>query len=89
MTSDGLATVAEFATGIGPAKRLLLDAPGVIDLAHELDLVVVPWTFRARSPGGFETVEQEMAHYLYELGVDGIITNNPDLFPRTPLRGGR
>ncbi len=89
MTPDGLASVAEFATGIAPAKRLLLDASDVIDLAHELDLVVVPWTFRAGSPGGFDSVENEMAHYLYELGVDGIITNNPDLFPRTPPPGGK
>ena len=88
LTPEGLAEVAGFATGIGPAKSLLLDAPGVVDLAHRHDLSVVPWTFRAGDPGDFETVEDEMAHYLYELGVDGIITNNPDLYPRMPPQGG-
>ncbi len=83
LTPEGLAAVAEFATGIGPAKSLLLYAPGIVDLAQEHDLTVVPWTFRAGDPGDFASVEDEMAHYLHELGVDGIITNNPDLFPRT------
>ena len=88
LTPEGLAEVAEFATGVGPAKSLLLDGPGVIELAHQHDLSVVPWTFRAGDPGDFETVGDEMAHYLYELGVDGIITNNPDLYPRMPPEGG-
>ena len=80
--------MAQFATGIGPTKSLLLDSPQVVELAHALDLAVVPWTFRAGDPGEFETVKDEMAHYLYELHVDGIITNNPDFFPRTPPRDG-
>lgn len=88
LSAEGLASVAEFATGIGPAKNLILDAPDVVDMAHAHDLQVVPWTFRADRPGGFETVELEMAHYLDELSVDGIITNNPDLFPRTVPDGG-
>ena len=88
LTPEGLADVAGFATGIGPTKSLLLEVPGIVDLAHEYGLTVVPWTFRAGSSGDFETVEDEMAHYLNELGVDGIITNNPDLFPRTPQQQG-
>ncbi len=44
---------------------------------------MVPYTFRARSPGdGFATVEAEMTHFLEDLGVDGLFTDNPDLFPR-------
>ena len=89
LTPEGLTAVAEFATGIGPAKRLLLDHPDVIDLAHQRGLTVVPWTFRASDPGGFATVTDEMAHFLFELRVDGIITDNPDLFPRTPPASGR
>ena len=88
LTAEGLGQVAEFAAGIGPTKSLLLDDPDVVDRAHQHGLTVVPWTFRAGSPGSFETVEDEMAHYLQELGVDGIITNNPDLFPRTQPQGG-
>lgn len=88
LTPEGLAEVAAFATGIGPTKSLLLEIPGAIDLAHERGLTVVPWTFRGDDPGDWDTVEDEMAHYLFELGVDGIITNNPDLFPTAPPSGG-
>lgn len=89
LSPDGLARAAEFVTGIGPAKNLIVADPTVVERAHALDLTVVPWTFRARNPGdGFATVEAEMAHFLDDIGVDGIITDNPDLFPRTPVGGG-
>lgn len=90
LSDEGLAAAADFATGIGPTKRLLVDDPTIVGRAHALDLHVVPWTFRARDPGdGFERVEDEMAYFLGELGVDGIITDNPDLFPRAAPGGGR
>lgn len=90
LSSEGLNRVAAFATGIGPAKDLLREDQTVVGRAHELGLTVVPWTFRARDPGdGFATVEDEMAYFLDELGVDGIITDNPDLFPREAGGGGR
>jgi glycerophosphoryl diester phosphodiesterase len=89
LSPDGLARAAEFATGIGPAKNLLMADPAVVDRAHEVGLTVVPWTFRARNPGDdFTTVEVEMAHFLEKIGVDGLFTDNPDLFPRAPAGGG-
>ncbi len=89
LSSEGLNRIATFATGIGPSKNLLRDDETVVERAHALGLTVVPWTFRARNPGnGFDTVEDEMAYFLDELGVDGIITDNPDLFPRTTVGGG-
>jgi glycerophosphoryl diester phosphodiesterase len=89
VTDEGLARAAKFATGIGPTKSLLANDSSIVARAHALGLTVVPWTFRARNPGdGFETVEEEMAHYLDDLGVDGIITDNPDLFPRSAAVGG-
>jgi len=36
----------------------------------------------ARSPGSFENVQAEMRYFLYDLGVDALFTDNPDLFPR-------
>jgi glycerophosphoryl diester phosphodiesterase len=84
LTPAGLAEAAEFVDGIGPDQSLLLDDQGIIDNAHELGLTVVPWTFSDDDPGEFETVGREMAYYLYEMGVDGVITNNPDLYPRRP-----
>ncbi|NNF14038.1 MAG: hypothetical protein HKN72_12480 [Gemmatimonadetes bacterium] len=89
LSPEGLTRAAAFATGIGPAKDLLVADATVVDRAHDLGLTVVPWTFRARSPGdGFATVEDEMTYFISELGVDGIITDNPDLFPRGLARGG-
>ena len=84
LTAEGLAEIREFATGIGPTRSLLLEHPGAVDLAHQAGLTVIPWTFAARGPDGSTTVVEEMAHFLFELGVDGLFTNNPDLFPRTP-----
>jgi glycerophosphoryl diester phosphodiesterase len=44
---------------------------------------VIPWTFRDRDTGAFPDVEREMAHFVCELGVDGVFTDNPDRFPGT------
>lgn len=82
LSPDELKRIAGFATGIGPAKRLLIDEPRIVGWAHDAGLTVVPWTFRADNPGGFADVREEMAHFLYDLGVDALFTNNPDLFPR-------
>lgn len=82
LTPEGLRTVATFATGIGPAKAALLEDPCRVALAHAAGLTVHPYTFRSRSPGRFASVREEMAHYLFSLGVDGLFTDNPDEFPR-------
>lgn len=81
-TEEGLTTVATFATGIGPSKRILDADPGVVVRAHTAGLTVIPYTFRASSPGRFASVRDEMAHFLTVIGVDGLFTDNPDQFPR-------
>jgi glycerophosphoryl diester phosphodiesterase len=44
---------------------------------------VTPYTFTTREPATrFSDVAGEMRHYLYELGVDALFTDNPDRFPR-------
>ncbi len=78
--------VSAFATGIGPAKGLLDTRPDVVRWAHAERLTVIPYTFRSRSTGRFPTVKEEMAHFLFSLEVDGLFTDNPDQFPRQPLR---
>jgi glycerophosphoryl diester phosphodiesterase len=88
LTVDGLERVKSFATGIGPAKDLLLEHPSAVELAHRAGLTVIPWTFRSDEPGAFASVGAEMSHFLFDLGVDGLFTNNPDLFPRTPVVAG-
>jgi glycerophosphoryl diester phosphodiesterase len=70
------------ASGLGPPKELLLKYPQVVGWAHELGLTVTPYTFRSRNPGRFGSVKEEMAHFLYDLDVDAVFTDNPDQFPR-------
>lgn len=84
----GMAEIAGFADGIGPSKSILLRDPHVVARAHGQGLSVVPWTFRATSPAPFDTVEEEMHHFLCEIGVDGVFTDNPDLFPGVTGSGG-
>jgi glycerophosphoryl diester phosphodiesterase len=88
LTTDGLARVRDFADGIGPSKSILLEHPDLVARAHAAGLTVIPYTFRADDPGRFPTSAAEMAYFLFDLGVDGLFTNEPDLFPRTPPGAG-
>ena len=81
-TASGLGRVAEFASGIGPAKRILDEDPALVQRAHAVGLTVTPWTFAAGDSTGHASLRQEMIHFICVLGVDGLFTNNPDLFPR-------
>ena len=75
--------VAAWATGIGPNKTSLQKAPAIVEWAHAAKLTVTPWTFRASRPGEYPTVRDEMAYFLFTLGVDELFTDNHDMFPRT------
>ena len=69
-------------TGFGPTKEIVQAHPEFVTLAHAAGMTVTPYTFRSAATPGFETVDAEMAHYLYTLGVDALFTDNPDKFPR-------
>ncbi|WP_296698900.1 glycerophosphodiester phosphodiesterase [Thiocapsa sp. UBA6158] len=88
-TPEGLATVAEYARGIGPwigqihrgtdeththrATRLVADA-------HAAGLLVHPYTFRSDAlPEGFGDFEALLHFFLVDQGVDGIFTDHPDV----------
>jgi glycerophosphoryl diester phosphodiesterase len=43
---------------------------------------VTVWTFRADEKTSYPSVRDEMAHFLYTIGIDALFTNNPDQFPR-------
>jgi glycerophosphoryl diester phosphodiesterase len=79
---EKLAAVAAWATGIGPNKAILEKTPDVVGWAHAAKLTVTPWTFRASQPGKYASVRDEMAYFLFTLGVDEVFTDNPDMFPR-------
>lgn len=82
MTADGLRAIRAFATGIGPAKAILDRRPELVRMAHDAGLTVTPYTFRSRATGRFPSVRDEMRYFLFDLGVDGVFTDNPDQFPR-------
>ena len=83
LTRQGLAEIATFATGIGPSKILLEGQPGIVRMAHDAGLTVTPYTFTTRgAPTRFGDVGAEMRHYLTDLNVDALFTDNPDRFPR-------
>ncbi len=83
LTAAGLAELKQFASGIGPAKALV--DKSLVMQAHALGLSVTPYTFRSLNTGRFKNVRKEMSYYLYNLGVDALFTDNPDLFPRAPV----
>ena len=83
LTAAGLAESKQFASGIGPAKALVVKS--LVMQAHALGLSVTPYTFRSLNTGRFKNVREEMSYYLYNLGVDALFTDNPDLFPRAPV----
>ncbi len=82
LDAAGLRDVREFAAGIGPAKSLLLADRGLTARAHAAQLTVTPYTFRAAAGADDHKVREEMATFLYDLGVDALFTDNPDQFPR-------
>lgn len=88
VSAEGLERVRAFADGIGPSKTILLEDPGVVERAHARGLTVIPYTFRADDTGDFPSPAAEMGYFLFDLGVDGLFTNEPDLFPRTPPGAG-
>ena len=65
-----------------PSKPLIESDVTLVGRAHAAGLTVIPYTFRSSSAGRFPSVRDEMAHFLTVVGVDGLFTDNPDLFPR-------
>jgi glycerophosphoryl diester phosphodiesterase len=83
VTEARLTELAKFATGIAPEKFVIARHPEMVARAHAAGLTVTSWTFRADDKEmKFPSVKAEMSHFLYDLGIDALFTNNPDQFPR-------
>ncbi|HMY75217.1 MAG TPA: glycerophosphodiester phosphodiesterase family protein, partial [Blastocatellia bacterium] len=82
LTADGLKKVKTFADDLGPNKILLEREPKIVEWAHAAGLTLTPYTFRSANTGKFKDVREEMTHFLFQLGVDALFTDNPDQFPR-------
>ena len=82
---DSVARIREwkdYVQGLGPAKDIIATNPRLVERAHAEGMIVVPYTFRSADAGRYASVQEEMQHFLYTLGVDGVFTDNPDQFPR-------
>ena len=77
-----LRALAKFSTGIAPEKFVIARHPDMVARAHAAGLTVTSWTFRSDEKTEYPDVGAEMAHFLYDLGIDALFTNNPDRFPR-------
>jgi glycerophosphoryl diester phosphodiesterase len=82
LTREGLEKVKSFSTGISPEKVTLTANPQIVTWAHDLGLLVTPYTFRVMPGADVKEVREEMSRHLSTLGVDGVITDNPDQMPR-------
>ncbi len=89
LTPEGMRMVASYADGIGPSMHLIV-APGsvagdlkvteLVELAHELGLVVHPYTFRRDLlPAYAADYGELLGIFLDDIGVDGVFTDFPDL----------
>lgn len=82
-TDEALPEVAEYAWGLGPSITLIRSDPTRIPAAHTLGLKLHPYTVsEERMPAEFGALEVYTEYLLYELEIDGLFTNNPDVFPR-------
>ncbi len=82
VTDARLRELATFASGIAPEKFVIARHPDMVKRAHAAGLTVTSWTFKADEKTSYPSVKDEMAHFLYTLGIDAIFTNHPDQFPR-------
>ena len=66
---------------LGPCKDDI--TAEFVQAAHKAGAKVITYTYEPGSlKAGFADVKAEMSNHLYDLGIDGLFTNNPDLFPR-------
>ena len=91
VAGDGLKSIAEYADGIGPEKRLLVpvNADGslgtptdLVTRAHATSLLVHVWTIRVDKeflPAGYGGRPEAEFEQFRQLGVDGVFTDFPDV----------
>jgi glycerophosphoryl diester phosphodiesterase len=82
VTDARLRELAKFSNGIAPEKFVIARHPDMVQRAHAAGLTVTSWTFKADEKTDYPNVREEMAHFLYTLGIDALFTNHPDQFPR-------
>ncbi len=75
----GYEKIAGYAQGIGPEKKCIEKDPSLVTRAHQANLKVHPYTFRAEFvPKPYATVEEEMDAFLFKYDIDGGFVDQPD-----------
>lgn len=94
-TPQGLAAIAGYADGIGPNKRRIVPAgpdgglgtpTSLVADAHRAGLAVHPWTFRSEEAflaAGYAGEPEREYEQFFELGVDALFSDFPDVAVRT------
>ena len=83
LSAQGLAEVASYAAGVGPAISLLVEDPSRGHAARDHGLELHPYTVRVtRLPAGYADAGAYMRYLFDDLRATGVFTDNPDLFPR-------
>jgi glycerophosphoryl diester phosphodiesterase len=87
-TRDGLQEISRYVEAIGPKITHVVQlgtidgqpvSTGLVTLAHEFGMQVIPWTFRAEQLlPGFERLEEMVAWFAESIRVDGVFTDFPD-----------
>ena len=96
---DGLKSIAAYADGIGPEKRLVVpvNADGslgtptdLVARAHAAGLLVHIWTIRVDKeflPAGYHGKPEAEYEQFRQLGVDGVFTDFPDVAAKSYAAG--
>ena len=100
-SDEGLASMAAYAKGIGPEKRLVLPVnadgslgtpTGLVERAHRAGLLVHVWTLRADKeflPAAYKGDAAAEFREFKRLGVDGVFSDFPDIGAAAFGRDGR
>ncbi|WP_067659281.1 glycerophosphodiester phosphodiesterase family protein [Ferrimonas marina] len=80
LSDEGLARVATIADALGPSKLLIEADPTLVSRSHQQGLAVIPYTFASPHRATDAALIREMQTALCLWQVDGLFTNNPDLF---------
>ncbi len=80
LSPEGIAGIADFANGIGPAKTMIRRQPDLVVWAREAGLLVHSYTFRAdQTPSRYKSLYEEIRSHLFAFGVNGVFTDHPDV----------
>lgn len=79
-TEGGLDEIATYANAVGPSKTIIETNPGFVQWAHDRELVVHPYTFRADDlPAGYASLNDELRTFYFDYDVDGLFTDFVDI----------